>query len=280
MRVVTPENIAFEYRLAGPFLRLGAFAIDRLIVLAFLAALALVMAFIPVVQSLILPVLILSWFITMWFYGGLFETYWNGSTPGKSAMGIRVIGLEGRPINAMQAIVRNVLRYADVMPLVPASLFVGVQGGSLPVPIGAIGLLAMMFTHNYRRLGDLVCGTMVVVEQREWAPDVIHVETPEVVEMASRPPDFRASRNLSRAVANYLERRRILTAERRSEIARHLRDALVRRYGIAPYTDPDLLMRAMYYRVFIADRDRDEQYLEQRVVQHRSAAQIGGGVTV
>ena len=52
-----------------------------------------------------------------WFYGGLFETFWNGQTPGKRLLGIRVITLDGQPINALQAILRNVLRIVDAQPL-------------------------------------------------------------------------------------------------------------------------------------------------------------------
>ena len=39
-----------------------------------------------------------------WFYGGLFETYWNGQTPGKRIMQIRVLTVTGQPIDGMQAV--------------------------------------------------------------------------------------------------------------------------------------------------------------------------------
>ena len=55
-------------------------------------------------------------FVLEWFYGGLFESLWNGQTPGKRLMGLRVLTTEGQPINGMQAVMRNLLRYADIFP--------------------------------------------------------------------------------------------------------------------------------------------------------------------
>ena len=49
-------------------------------------------------------------FLVSWFYGGFFEAYWNGQTPGKRIMGLRVLSTNGRPINGYQAVLRNLLR--------------------------------------------------------------------------------------------------------------------------------------------------------------------------
>ena len=51
-----------------------------------------------------------------WFYVGLFEALWNGQTPGKRLMGIRVVSVEGQPITPFQAILRNILRVVDAQP--------------------------------------------------------------------------------------------------------------------------------------------------------------------
>ncbi len=263
-KVITPENIAFEYRLAGPFLRLAAFVLDRLIIYSLIILLGIGLS-IAAGGALAGAVMLITWFISEWFYGGLFETYWNGKTPGKAAVGIRVITVDGRPISGMQAIMRNIMRFADLMPMAPLGVFFGSAELPIPVPLFLVGLFSMMFTRNYRRLGDLLCDTMVVLEQREWTPDVIHVETHDVVALAGQFPDsFRASRTLTRAVARYVERRRVFSPARRIEISRRLRDAFVAHYQLLPQTDPDLLMRALYYRIFIADRDRDESFLDRR----------------
>ena len=67
-------------------------------------------------------------FAVSWFYFGLFETFWNGQTPGKRMMGLRVLSVTGQPINAMQAILRNILRAVDAMPRVPRVISVRFRG--------------------------------------------------------------------------------------------------------------------------------------------------------
>src|SRR5690606_30442219 len=59
---------------------------------------------------------LIAWFLMSWFYGGLFETFWNGQTPGKRCLGIRAIGVNGQPITGFQAVLRTVLRSVDAMP--------------------------------------------------------------------------------------------------------------------------------------------------------------------
>ena len=99
-----------------------------------------------------------------WFYGGLFETFWNGQTPGKKLLGIRVLQANGEPINGMQAVVRNIIRYADLMPIImPFGMYGGIY------PLGLLGMLTPMFNNRYQRWGDLVCGTIVVIEKTRLA---------------------------------------------------------------------------------------------------------------
>src|SRR5690606_8928029 len=95
-----------------------------------------------------------------WFYGGLFETFLNGQTPAKWLLGLRVLTTNGQPINGMQAVVRNILRAADMMPLLSVEMF-GIPQPGYIIPTMMAGLVTMTFSGRYQRLGDLVCGTMV-----------------------------------------------------------------------------------------------------------------------
>jgi hypothetical protein len=52
----------------------------------------------------------------------------------------------------------------------------------------------------------------------------------------------------------YVDRRRFFQPERRREVARHLAEPLIRQFGLLPDTSHDLLLCALYYRTFIADR--------------------------
>src|SRR5204863_3794276 len=136
-----------------------------------------------------------------WFYGGAFEAFWNGQTPGKRALGLRVVRTDGQPINALQAVMRNVLRAVDAMPLLPVGIFL--------VPTYQLGLFVSLLSDRYQRLGDLACGTMVVVEERQRLRGVTRLEEPAVKALAAQlPANFIAGRSLARALAKYVERRK------------------------------------------------------------------------
>lgn len=251
--VVTPENISFQYELAGPFRRLPAFLTDLAVRFGIwiitLIVISLSGAFTGM-GDVALALWLLLWFVLEWFYGGLLETFWNGQTIGKRLLGMRVLRTDGQPINGLQAVMRNVLRMVDLMPLVPLA---GMETPQGVLPVCLIGLVTPMVTRRYQRLGDLVCGTMVVVEERKWLATVARVEDPQVVRFAAElPATFQVTHKLSKALAAYVERRKYLSAERRLEIARHLGSLLTPRLELPEDTNHDLLLCALYYRTFVA----------------------------
>ncbi len=246
IRVVTPENIGFEYRLAGPFRRLPAFLIDFTIVCAINFAIMVIasMTITWVSFGLAIFTIMVTWFAVFWFFGGLCEIFLNGQTPGKWLLGLRTLTYEGQPISAMQAIFRNMMRAADLlMPL--------------------LGLVVMMFNRRFQRLGDLVAGTIVVVEERHWLTGVAKLDDPRAIQLAAYlPPNYVVSRSLARALATYVERRKFFSPPRRKEVAKHLAEPLLMKFGLPPDTSYDLLLCSLFYRTFIADRGDDEQQLE------------------
>src|SRR6185436_3283682 len=137
IRVVTPENIGFEYRLAGPFRRLPAFLIDLAIVAAINVTIFVVFSLTVTWISFGLAIftMLVTWFAVFWFFGGVCEMLLNGQTPGKWLLGLRTLTYEGQPISALQAIFRNLMRAADLM-----------------MPL--LGLVVMMFNRRFQRLGD------------------------------------------------------------------------------------------------------------------------------
>lgn len=252
VEVVTPENIAFDYQAAGPFRRLPAFLIDFLIRIVTILVLFILgsigAGFLGLalnsddMQYLLMGVLLITYFALEWLYGGVFETYMNGQTPGKWLLGIRVVTVEGQPINGMQAMLRNVVRFVDIFPPYYA------------IPTGMLGLGAMTLNRRFQRLGDLVAGTMVVIEQRTWLLGVARLEDPRAAQLAAYlPPKFEVSRSLARALAAYVERRSFFSPARRREIARHLGEPLLRMFELPADTSHDLLLCALYYKTFIAE---------------------------
>lgn len=157
LSIDTPEQIALELPLAGIGSRFLALTIDTLIQgaiyvitgLIFLLTLPAgysVLKFLPHLMGPAMAVFIL--FAVYWGYFAFFEALWKGQTPGKRYVGIRVIKDSGRPINAFEAIARNLMRAVDGLP--------GIYG---------VGVVCMMCNSQSRRLGDFVAGTVVVHEK-------------------------------------------------------------------------------------------------------------------
>src|SRR5205814_10012244 len=94
----------------------------------------------------IIALLIILIFILMSGYFAFFEWIWNGQTPGKRWMKLRVIREDGRPVTFWEAAVRNLLRTADMMP----------------APFYSIGLISVFVSLSDQRIGDMVAGTVVV----------------------------------------------------------------------------------------------------------------------
>jgi len=258
--VVTPENIAFEYQLAGPFRRLPAYLIDLAVrnglILVILIVLVLlgVLAQVAVPASLLATLFMISYFLISWFYGTVMETYFNGRTVGKWACGLRVICLDGRPIDGTRAVIRNLLRVADLAPYAALSQLDEEIPPVFLIPTGIIGLVSIICTRRMQRLGDLAAGTMVVVDERSWRLPVTKLDDPRAAALASFiPGDYRVSRSMARTLATYVERRAYLTPGRRREVARSLAEPLLERFGFRPEIDPDLLMVALYHATFLAD---------------------------
>jgi uncharacterized RDD family membrane protein YckC len=93
-------------------------------------------------------IVLLLVFLFQWGYFALFEAFWNGQTPGKHLLKLRVIQQSGRQINFFQALSRNLLRVVDGLP-----------GFYL------VGMIFLFVTRRSQRLGDLVAGTLVVHER-------------------------------------------------------------------------------------------------------------------
>jgi uncharacterized RDD family membrane protein YckC len=154
LTIDTPEQIALELPVAGIGSRFLAVTVDTVLQVALYLATIVALAFgLPVASTfgivgLIGPALaILFLFCVYWGYFAFFEIVWSGQTPGKRVARIRVIKDSGRPINAFEAIGRNVLRAVDFLPA-----------------LYGLGFLVMMLNRYSRRVGDYVAGTVVVYD--------------------------------------------------------------------------------------------------------------------
>jgi uncharacterized RDD family membrane protein YckC len=169
----SPEHVRFEVRLAGPARRALAYFIDLLVKAAVLIVLAILLMLggfgTDALGGWTLGVYAVTAFALEWGYNVLFESISSGRTPGKRALRLRVVKEGGHPINFMDALLRNLLRAADFLP-----------SGY------ALGVVVMGLDTRFRRLGDLVAGTMVVIEERS------HVATPVRLRPAPSPQELAA----------------------------------------------------------------------------------------
>ena len=263
VRVITPENIEFEYALAGPFQRLPAFLLDLVIRSGVLVVLAMLVGFVsswlPLGPTMFTVVGLLGSFVLSWFYGIFFETRFNGRTPGKMVFRLRVLSADGRPINAVQATLRNMLRAADMGVLLSLQVFDPEAPPAYAIPTMIIGLVTMTISPRMQRIGDLAAGTIVVSEGRQSTPWNLQPEDLRAFGLEDLiPANFQVSSSLAQTVGLYMENRRRLSANRRHDIAKHLAVPLLKKFEMLPDTSPDLLLCALYVRVFLSAEQREQ----------------------
>lgn len=234
--VVTPENVAFDFRLAGPFSRALALVVDIALLITFVTFAGMILIFSRGVLGGNLigegfwGIFLFFLFFLWWGYGGAMEAFNNGQTLGKKALGLRVVSQSGLAINSSQAMLRNILRGADLAP-----------------PFFP-GIFAMMFNDRFQRLGDLASGTIVVVENRDARPSVTQSNLMTRNLESLIPKQFAPSVSLVEALAAYVGRRKELSVGRRRELALIFFEHFRRTWSLPKSVDPDLFLCALYER--------------------------------
>lgn len=201
------EGVEIHLRMAGPYVRVLAYLLDLLIragvcIVAFLL-LGLVSYIIgkEVAEGLVLLVM----FLLVFLYYVIFEAGKRGASPGKRALGLRVVDTSGAPISWGQSFVRNILRLADGMP----SLFI-------LIPSYGFGLLSTLVTRRFQRLGDLLANTVVVYDR---LPQMHTVALPPALD--ARPPGLPLDREERAALMAFRERGGMWSEARRIELSDH-----------------------------------------------------------
>jgi uncharacterized RDD family membrane protein YckC len=196
LRIETPEQIDLEFELAGLGTRTVSWIVDAFVKLAItfltMIVVTIILGFLEIKQrdsdwlkystAFIGMAVAFFWIL----YDIVFETWWSGQTPGKRAMGARVVRDGGAPVDFTASCIRNFLAMADFLPI--GYLF---------------GALLIALTGKRQRLGDIAAGTLVIRERKQGTP----ARTDKMVEQfASAEITFTAAQ-LGRCTA---EDRRIL----------------------------------------------------------------------
>ncbi|MBD2384470.1 RDD family protein [Cylindrospermum sp. FACHB-282] len=241
----TPESVELEFTLAGIGSRVFALIIDYLILLATLAVFFLIWAFVAAqlgdslteifgsaVPLWLLAIAIVASTVIYAGYFVLFETLWQGQTPGKRIAKIRVIRDDGRPIGLQQASLRAVLRLFD------ESLF--------------IGAFLIALSPQEKRLGDLAAGTIVIQTQTatksaaftisEQAKS-LHIELRQTADLSLLLPDDFA------IIREYLGRRSAMASKARALLSLKLSQqvqAIINLENLPVDVTSDVFLEAIY----------------------------------
>jgi uncharacterized RDD family membrane protein YckC len=171
LNIETPEQVDLRFPIAGIGSRFLALLTDSFIqgfalfVMVFVFALIFSSAKklpggtapVDTAAKWFIAGIFLFYFLLYWGYFSLFEAFWNGQTPGKRLLKIRVIKDSGRQITLFEALARNLIRIVDALP----SFYL-------------IGVITMLCNREQKRLGDLVAGTIVVHERSDEQPLMSH----------------------------------------------------------------------------------------------------------
>ncbi|HED32836.1 MAG TPA: RDD family protein [Gammaproteobacteria bacterium] len=190
--VQTPEGVDIYLRLAGIWPRSVAWLIDSAIRTALYFALAIAFSTLGDFGN---GLWLISIFLIEWFYPVIFEVLNMGMTPGKKSIGIQVLNSDGTPIGWSASMLRNVLRTVDFLPL-----FYG------------FGLISMLLSGKFQRLGDLAADTLVVYHNNTSS-------FTEIPQHTAIKPGYELNLKEQQAIIRYAERSKQLSEERLAELA-------------------------------------------------------------
>jgi uncharacterized RDD family membrane protein YckC len=251
--IETPEHIVFRHKVAGPARRFLAYLLDLLLCYAVFAAVAFLVMLATFGSGGIegaadgamgtgIGLLLVILFAIQWVYFAVLEA-WHGRTPGKRALGLRVVTATGRPIGFRAAALRNVMRAADALPLTYSAGLLSIAG-----------LASMSTTRRFQRLGDLVAGTIVIVPERAHAATPLILFPPaQAYELAQLPDDVRLDADERQAIEMFLRRGPRLRRARQLELAAMIAPALAARFGLRN-EDPARTLALLYGRAANAGR--------------------------
>ena len=223
--IVTPEAVRLQFQEANVGSRGVAALMDGFLLFSGMMLVNLLLAGLAAVGSTLVPawvavtILIVVNFLLFLGYPVAFETLQGGKTPGKSAMGLRVVTVEGSPISFRHAAIRGVLGLVDFY-----------------ITFGMGAVFATLFSRRHQRLGDMVAGTIVlrdrVAEPPPWA---LRFTVPPGAESYAMTLDASVlSPRDYEVVRSFLLRARGLAPGPRRELGQRLATALAARLHHTP----------------------------------------------
>lgn len=260
--IETPENVVLAYRLAGPSIRMMAYALDLMVLVCGFALLAFgILIFGLAMPGLAAGIIFLLIFSLSWGYFVASEMLTKGRSFGKWVFGLRVVHTEGHPLSFWGSLIRNFLRVADILPI---PLLYGMALPIAWVPLYGTGFVVMLLSPRLQRIGDHVARTVVITERQVVLPrEPVIIER---IEPLSRddlgswvPPETTLA-----MIEQFLGRRHVLSHSRGHALASVLAGPLASRLNYRG--DPKLVEQypmAFLARVYVTFLRRPEEENEE-----------------
>jgi len=148
-QIETPEQVDLDLDIAGPGSRFVAEFVDSCLKLLLILGPVVILTCLGLSvvpgKPILLALFILYAFAIVYGYDVYYEGYRDGQTPGKTYAGIRVVSDNGGPADVRQALIRNLVGFADFLPF-----------------FYLLGCCVMLLNKRARRLGDFAAGTLVI----------------------------------------------------------------------------------------------------------------------
>lgn len=161
-QIETAQNVNIVQNVAGVGERILAYIIDSLI-LVFYIIIAVVIFTAADLDMDSYFLLIMTIGLPIFLYHLLWEMFWNGQSPGKAVMKLRVVKVDGSKPAFSSYLLRWLLRIID-----------------LSITSGAVALITILFNGRGQRLGDIAATTTVISEKKTMVlAQTILVDIPE-----------------------------------------------------------------------------------------------------
>tara|TARA_R110000850_G_scaffold277086_1_gene422292 strand:- start:15957 stop:16670 length:714 start_codon:yes stop_codon:yes gene_type:complete len=161
-QIETAQNVTISQNIAGIGDRILAYIIDSVLIGIYFLLVILFFGAIDIGQDSMF-IFIMTVALPVFLYHLLWETFWNGQSPGKAAMKIRVVKLDGSKPSFSNYLLRWLLRLVDIS-----------------FTSGALAVVVILLNGRGQRLGDLAAATTVITEKKiSSISDTLLVELPE-----------------------------------------------------------------------------------------------------
>jgi len=168
LQVKTSFNIDLQFETSPFHLRLFAWIIDFALLIIFWVVMSKILdstfSISDASEFGLTELFLITPFIVYHF---IFELFFNGQSPGKMLLKIKVVGLTGQSATVSQYLLRWLLRFVDfgmiwgLIFLLSGSTFLGVV-----LFVGSIiAFILFVSTPYHQRIGDMVAGTTVVLKK-------------------------------------------------------------------------------------------------------------------